>query len=200
MREEFVAGRDFSQRYLGTYGWYTTDSNKKILVYIDNIDDYSMRFKDAKGGVYSANANKGVFFEFLPLNKGVYNSASRDDVLFVRRIPARQWSRGIHRNNTEILSLSGKIGTRVDFQSLGDIFLDTDRNKFIHDYMEGKRTCVALSDALCFIGGDVYIYNNPIGTVDKRTNKIVLTTDTFFQECMDAVVKFGLPMQVVVGN
>jgi len=126
MFEKFtsVGHGDFKQRYLGTYGFFK-EGNKRVLVQIKAIDRNQVTFIDRNKIVYYLNADRDsdIGFEFIPPKTSWYNVGG-GDCLLVRRIPARQYLRGICDRNTQIIGcITG--GKPVDFAALIAIFEST---------------------------------------------------------------------------
>lgn len=114
---------DFRQRYQGTYGHFRRGS-KQTLVRLDkvDVDNHVVIFVDKDGLSYDVQADAGdetIGFDFLPPKMSYHNTPSGTCLL--RRIPQRQFSRGISERNISIRNMSGQ-GIQVDFKSLGDIF------------------------------------------------------------------------------
>lgn len=197
MREEFTSEnrRDFAQKYAKTFGWYATESGKRILVQIGDVGDYEVPFKDGLGNPYSARANKGVMFEFLQLNRGLYNRRT-DDVVYASRSPQRQYQRGISTTNTKLYSMKSLAPLGITFDVLEEVSSPMPVGGLVTQFLSGKRTCVALSEQLAFVGESVYLYDNCIGSV--KNGKITLETDTFHQEVLDMVARHALPLEIVV--
>jgi hypothetical protein len=207
LREQFVSDaqgqRDFIQRYIGTYGWYPTESGKKILVYLEQVVDNQLRFKDVDGTPYRANADTEVFFEFVPLKKGLYNRVKDDDVICVQRRPQRQWQRGVTDNNTNIISLrerakssmnvGGAVG--VSFEFLQEILKDREVQAQA-SFFAGERKNVALNRNFAIIGGKVFVFTLQIGTYKDR--EITLKDAMFAQEIADLIRDKKFPVTVKV--
>lgn len=196
MREEFTsAGQaDFQQRYVGTYGWYPTN-NKKHLVLLEEISGGELSFRDSEGTPYRAYADKGVMFDFIPLNKGVYNLQNTDDVIYVNRVPARQWQRGISAANTALFSFAEQQNRTVVFKLLEDIFRDPPIDP--RSLMENaKRRYIALSNQFCIADDMLYVYHLQIGK--RIENEFVLNSNLFEQEVKDLVKRLGLQINVRV--
>lgn len=189
--------RDFSQRYAGTYGWYHSDSGNKILVRVTEVDESSVRFEDKNGIAYSALCDKGNVFEFLPLERAVYNLVN-DDVVISERVPARQWKRGICRENTSFQSLS-KTGGRMDFSFglLEEVFSQRPNLFYLDSFLEDKRQNVALNSMISFVGINVCVYNRVVGNVNKKAGEILVTNKIYLQEIRDIVRDSFLPYTVM---
>lgn len=114
---------DFRQRYQGTYGYFHR-GGKTLLVRLDKVDVDHNRvvFVDKDGLSYEVAGDAdddSIGFDFLPPKMAYHNTPSGTYLL--RRIPQRQFSRGLSERNITIRTLSG-AGIGVDFTSLHNIF------------------------------------------------------------------------------
>ena len=192
---------DFSARYRGTYGFFLTEPGTKLLVNVTFVDRREARFTDIRGGEYSAYADSGLKFEFIPVNRGFFNTEQHS--YFLNRIPARQWHRGICGNNTAILLLGHKWQTLSGssdafFAALQSIFVDPppDIKEVFTQYMTDKRPSCALSKNFLLHNGDVYFLRQQVGTIDKAA-KIKLESDLVVQEVKDAIKRADIPAEVI---
>lgn len=184
--------RDFGPRYVDTYAFYQTSPEKKpTLVYITNSDEHSVSFQMTKGGFeYNAKRDSGTFFEFIQVDKQWVLGRSGKPYL-MQRVPARQWRRGISRNNTSILSYNPKMGLDmegVNFSTLGDIYCN-----------EAKKEVCEFADVLskhflAVYDGPLLFYREPVGKViTKDTRRIIqLPSDSMVtQEVVDVLRRTG---------
>jgi hypothetical protein len=185
---------DFRQRYSNTYGWYNHEG-KKVMVHVDEVFEDEVHFSDKNGVKYNAIADKGVTFEFLPVQRGVYNYVN-DDLLYVSRKPARMWKRGIAMDNTNFYSFR-KGAVRPDFSMLETVF-GTPATNPITDWVKGKRNNVALSPQFSVYDNKVFLYDQKIGVY--KTGVITLDTNLFSQEITDLIRKNDLAYTVEVAN
>jgi len=192
MREVFTsAGRqDFRQRYEGTFGWYANDG-KRLLVSVDRVLDGVMHFSDQNKVQYSANADKGVGFEFLPVERGLHNIDS--DMVYMYRKVARQYKRGICPDNTVIRSFSTWDYIKIKHDVLEKLFTPVKVEEYINDWRNGKRVGVAFSQQFGVFKNNVVVYDNVIGKFDDETFKV---NPLFKQEIQDIMKKYGLPYSV----
>lgn len=196
MIEEYTANgsRDFQQRYKDTYGWYITDKGNKVFVKLSEVGTTALKFVDAKENVYTALADKGNRFEFIPLERGLFNSASEDAVVYCQRVPARQWRRGIHQQNTSLTKIGGAYNLEVNFKSLLDI-MEAHANKvYVNQWKQGGRHTAAFNPMFGVVNRALYNYNRIIGSLDKK--RIVLDNSLFLQEVMDIVQEYDLKLEV----
>lgn len=89
---------DFAKRYNHTFCWLLRGT-EKIFIYINNINEDKIEFSTGGTIKYTALADSGVTFEFIPVDRGWYNT-SDGDIVYLTRVPERQWRRGISINNT----------------------------------------------------------------------------------------------------
>lgn len=195
MREEYKANewRDFKQRYEGTYGWYETDSGKKVLVLLTEVTDKELRFIDKSENSYTAIPDKGNTFQFLPIERGVHNITG--DIIYCERIPARQWRRGLHISNTRMTSLLSNKHRAPDFGILEQIFEQKD-DSLLRAFQKNGTGSAALNSTFSIVGKAVKCYSINIGTFLK--GKITLDNPLFHQEICDVVRDLQLPITVEV--
>ncbi len=181
--EEFTSNgaRDFRQRYQGTYGYFTTDSGKRILVFMASVDEYKTTFVDAAGVEYTAIADKGICFEFIPLEKRLF--IFEDGLCLASRRPARQWQRGICAANSRMDELSYMIGHDITFKSVKAydtrVFANSMENLGRQPILINKMMGVSKNLGL-------YLYNTKIGEVVSSGNKILIRNKAFLQEVIDS--------------
>lgn len=175
--------RDFNQRYVETYGWYTS-KDKEILVRVESATESVATFVDADGIQYSANADKGVKFKFVPLNRTLFQY--KTGVVLVERKPARQYKRGICLQNTRIRSIVAATNSQLDFELI---------NAYINPkYPVVSERYTLINKSFCLVDGRyIYLYNMIIGHYSPFTNTYSLIYPMFRQEFCDAVRDAGLP-------
>ncbi len=193
MLEEFtgLGARDFRQRYNHSYGYFTNPStNKKILVYMSVINDRSAEFKDQRDNVYTANADAGVSFEFIPVKKRLFVC---DNTIYLQeRQPARMWARGINSQNTRITSVKTLAKVDLNFKR---VVAAMEQERYV-EVSEG----MLLSNIFCILENRVYVYNQCIGKWDAEKQIIDLNDQMFYQELVDLVKKLEKPWKVQYGN
>lgn len=198
MKEEFKSDhwKDFAQRYQGTYGWYEGSDSGRILVYLNKVSEDRLSFLDKKGLAYFARPDQNNFFTFFPVEKGCYNYGE-DDVISVRRHPARQWKRGLCQDNTTIESLSTKGNIGVGFDVLEHIFTEKP-NRALERFKAAGIGNVAFNRTLAHVNGKLYIYNNVIG--EFKNGIFQLDNPLFGQEVEDVVKRHQLQVSVVAAK
>lgn len=190
-------GRDFRQRYSGTFGRYTTESGKKITVYVNELTDQEVLFNDINGVNLSARVNSGVEFEFYPLNRRLTDH--NKTILYSCRKPDRQWKRGVCIDNTKIIDLARGMEIPVGHTVVDAIynsqanFLDT-----FNQFKKGSRTNFLLSDKFAVVNGHVYLYDKPIGKFKNLEEVDVLPL--FVQEVKDSIARNNLPLKVTLND
>jgi hypothetical protein len=168
--------RDFRQRYQGTMGWLIKESGEQELVYIDNVDDAYTSFIDNSGQRCVAKHNMGVEFSFTQLERGWFNSPRYP--VFISRIPARQWQRGICAANTSMRFpyKDSLAAIDVTIESVGECLMATSS--------ETKKP-VVLSKFFCVYEGKVWFLDKQIG--QEKDGTITLDDDTYRQELSDTI-------------
>lgn len=185
MKEACTQGtsRDFRQRYQSTVGLYTAPNGVKSYVWIKAVDEEGVSFEDIKGGDYRAVNDTGVEFEFTQVPLGWFNSSLGP--LFVSRIPARQYQRGISKGNTRIQNSNFENKT-VSLSLVSD-FLTYDK-----PYTGQKNW--ALSKHFAIINGHIFCFDRQIGEVEGTIIK--LTCAVVQQELIDTIGRKNLPFIV----
>lgn len=198
MRDSLTSdnSRDFIQRYVGTFGWYLDDEKKeRVLVYVAGVANNQVRFTNARGAEYFAKADAGVQFEFIPVNKGWFNTTV--GLYYLERHPERQWHRGIHPNNTKAFR-GNLLPQPVNFVTISTVFnhgvpLAEAFAKFKSDAAYG----VALSNHFAIINADVYLFRYKIGVYDKVSGVIKLKEKLVLQELSDVIKRNRIGIEVV---
>lgn len=194
--------RDFAARYLHTWGFYTSESNKKQLVYVSNVNNRRVRFVDKNQSTpndyYEALVDKGIEFEFIPVNKGYYNT--NEGTFLLTRVPARQWKRGISVENTKCAQLKDTlVNVVLSHKLLSDIFDNSalDYNNIWEQFQKQKRVSAAISPHFALnMNGGFYFFDKQVGVLKGEI--IVLKTNVVFQEVTDVLRKHNIALSVVV--
>jgi hypothetical protein len=189
MFEKFTATTvgDFRQRYEGTYGLFKRGKDS-LLVCLTRVRGPSdtnepfVEFKDSKGVTFKVNIteeNSDIGFEFLPPKSAYYNIEGGTPWL-LKRIPAKQYSRGICGKNTSIRNGRG-ANLSVDFDSLISIFeraVSPEKAYNPADITDTTGTKgVAISPAFAFFWAQktIMCYEKTIGTIDLVDGELVIT-------------------------
>ncbi len=188
--------RDFRQRYEGTIGFFHNDL-RKILVRMTSVSDRKASFEDSKGNEFFAYTDSGVEFEFIPVDKGFYNTFA--GAVLLQRVPERQWHRGISPTNTQAAFLYKDtfLPKAVDIDLISDIFEDAvSIDKAMGDFLSGKLPSLALSKHFAVTNNNFYFYNKVVGTVSK-TREIKLSSNAIEQEVQDLLRRKEYPFTLV---
>jgi hypothetical protein len=188
---------DFRQRYLGTYGWFHT-GGRKLLVYVNEVSDREVVFSDRQGTSYNVFRDSGLEFEFIPVDRGWFNTVN--GAVYLARVPARQWHRGICKSNTQIYTPTKEgsfTATGVGIRILSEIFENKVTVKDALDkYVVGSNS-VALSKHFAITPAAKFaFYDQLVGTVDHKEGKFTLTlTDNLIhQEVSDLIRRNNYPI------
>lgn len=201
MKEEFTSAgsRDFRQRYEQTFGWYTSESQQRILVMLESVSEAGVKFRDSRKNQYTALPDVGNQFEFLSPVKRLF--AVKDDIYLIQRRAARQFQRGVSSSNTTIIKLPIGVPVSVNFSNVAAAFTPTVRVGFERKwaaYEEGMRNSMLLSDLFAVCQDNLFLYKEVVGKVDRKAKKIVLTDGTFRQEVADVLRDNGINYSVEV--
>lgn len=175
MLEKFtrVDAGDFRQRYQGTFGYFRRGASRQ-LVRLDRVDTEHSRvtFVDAHGINYELFADSddaSIGFDFLPPKMAFHNTPSGTYLL--RRVPQRQFSRGLSHRNVSIRSVCGEE-IYINFSSLSDIFENPispkdafDRAWSLKPNTQERSFAISPQFACDFTYGRVFCFHDPIGTV-----------------------------------
>lgn len=198
MKEEFKSDfwSDFRQRYQGTYGWFEKDNHEKLLVYLRQVDEDRLSFQDKDGFKFTANADQGNTFTFIPVVRGCFNYGE-NGVVVTRRLPARMWKRGVCDENTSIFSLDKQRALSVTFPTLEGVFGNKPNTAFAR-FKQTLTGNAAIDNVFSVVGDGLYLYENRIGEYANR--EFTLTSDLFQQEVNDLVNRHHFPIIVSVGK
>lgn len=183
MLEKFssINARDYHQRYEGTYGFFTSDSNVRTLVKLNRVvsdadDRPFIDFVDALGANYRLLADADRGFEFIPPKSSWYNTSN--GAVFVQRIAQRQWTRGVSRRNTQIYLLTedGLTAVPVDFPYLTEIYAKETPVEFQKLKATGKSFALSSQIAVHLPTNQLLILGQPSGKVSLDTSN---GTDVF---------------------
>ena len=191
-----VNSGDFQRRYMGTYGWLV-EGDKKSLVYIHKTDEEHVYFRMDGDLTYHARRDSGVQFEFIPVNRGWFNTHDNTGVYYMRRYPARQWKRGICTNNTQIWMAhqNGYVPYELTWKVLESIFkIGFDP----HNPTDISKRPVALSKDFAIIGDTLWFNDKSVGTVNY--NEITLENTLIEQELRDLIRRRNYNLVVKVDH
>jgi len=212
MFEKFTSkdSNDFRQRYQGTFGYFI-GKGKRTLTRLDNIvcdgrNSY-VEFSDRDGVNYLLkpdSEDQGMGFEFIPPKAAYFNTKIGNPRL-VKRIPARQYQRGICDRNTSIQDMKS-LPFPVSFDSLIPLFEEKiGVREALQVALKSKHGArgVALSNqfAICFGNNVLRCLDQAIGfaTYDVATETFQVELDSkelWQQELTDVFKRNG--MKVVI--
>lgn len=208
MFEKFTSlhSRDFQQRYHNTYGFYVNKkTSSTVLVKLIDIGRSVVLFNDKDGMEYRlrADAEEDIGFSFIPPKSGWHNT-SLGGVL-VRRVPARQWSRGICSKNTSIgTPLMHRYD--VDFDMLAKIFVEkTAFDKALAAFQKKSsenNSFLALSEqfSISYASKKLYCFDIVIGEWEEveGIHKVKLEVrELWQQEVRDAFSRRSMKVELV---
>lgn len=182
--------RDFIQRYVDTYGWLLRDNGTRKFVHIKQAEEGRLYYETDGSADFYALQDRGQIFEFIPVNKGWFNGT--DGPVFLNRVPARQWKRGISGSNTEIQKFKNKILINyiLNYTELSKVFNDDFNIKNYPDTFKPG----ALSKHFCLVNNNLWFYDTVIGILEGTTFK--LFNDIVSQELKDLIKRKGWQLHV----
>lgn len=182
--------RDFIQRYVDTYGWLLRDDGSRKFVHITQAEEGRLYYETDGSVEFYARQDGGQIFEFIPVNKGWFNGT--DGPVFLSRVPARQWKRGISGSNTEIQKFNGGVLQNyiLNYTELSKVFNDDFNVKnYPNTFKSG-----ALSKHFCLVNNNLWFYDTVIGILEGTTFK--LSNDIVAQELKDLIKRKGWQLHV----
>lgn len=202
--------RDFQQRYEGTFGFYR-DEKGKHLVRLVAVGDTACSFVDAKGIDYILNADteRDIGFDFLPPKSQYFNT--KKGAVYVQRIAARQFQRGISPKNIEIYRMAdyGLAPEKVGFQVLETIFnSDVATKTALQALLDKKAPSAAISHNIALNSGcsesgttaSLFVLGNPVAMwkLEEGTVNVTMVDEEklFAVEIADAFKRLGVPVNV----
>lgn len=195
MIEEFKndGWKDFQQRYSGTFGWFEDSAGKKVLVQVGACDSTTLVFNGADKMPFYAKADAGNKFTFIPTTRGAYQYL--DTVLVVNRIPARQYKRGICRENTQLYDLVRRVNLLPTFENLAVIFGPPD-NTPVLQWCKERTGNICLDGVFSIVKECVYAYDKIIGVYSMKDKLVKLDCDVFKQELTDTFTRLQVDVLV----
>lgn len=186
---EFTSGgaRDFRQRYLGVFGFFPKENGQDVLVRMTDINENKSIFEDKEGVTYTAYANRGVFFKFVPIERKLFMHKGK--VCLAQRRVARQYSRGINEVNTAFTYLSGYDTCSVSFDTVHSYTQPIPEQKLNPEQY-------ILSPMFSIVNTHLYVYDRRIGVYSHVRDVLTVSNDLFIQEVKDAVARRGLATKV----
>jgi len=187
---------DFRARYEGTYGFLKkTPESPAKLVHIQGVNRRTVSFVTCEGQEGYVNADSGINFEFLPITRGWYELEDR--AVFLTRVPARQWQRGISNKNTSAKTFdqSGSLTQEpLGLEMLEKIFVTKPQSN-LKGFIGKKIQHYVLSKFVVLRDNKVYFLGNHQAgtyTIMNGKVKIKLNDDLILQEMSDTVRRQGL--------
>jgi hypothetical protein len=162
----------------------------KLFVHLREADGVNMYFDTGGSMLYSAKINSGVMFSFIPVDRGWF-TAKDGRVLFLQRVPERQWKRGISSNNTRVTNIDGMYTEKLTYPVLESIFM---RDETIMPYAKGRPFRISKHFAVSS-KQDVYFYNQHIGFLEDDTIEID-KAHPLEQELCDAIKRNNVQFKV----
>lgn len=203
MFEKFTMaeGSNFRQRYQNTYGFFKKKDQQtlvKILEVGAGENSNQMIFVDSNDLKYTLKADSddpSIGFEFLYPKLGYHNTQS--GTYLMRRIVARQYSRGLCQVNTRIESVEG-ANRPVAFPILLDIFT----TKLPAKEAKDKFNSFALSNAFAISVKHqaIMCYGTPIGKVSQKNEGGPLEIKLFEPNLWAVEVNDALRRENIGGN
>lgn len=160
---------DFRRRYSGTYGFLESEEIPRKFVHLTGADHTAVYFTDNTRQNFHINADAGIFFEFIPVNRGWFK-AKDDNLYYLQRVPARQWQRGICPANTQMFQMTavGPVGVPLSYSRLESVFNCKDNYEISNLMLERKQFALSKQFAVC-PSGVLYWYLQPIGNYNQGT-------------------------------
>lgn len=189
---------DFRARYQGTYGYFIDpDNGKRTPVFVSGANANKVTFIDADGRNLFANVDAGIEFEFIPVDRGFFQTID-NHVYYLERVPARQWKRGICFENTKVCLL--KENLKLVQPDLLQLISKVAPINCVNSWAAWSTSRpVALSKHFAISTEQrLYFYNKCIGTVDHKEKVIKLANDMLQQELSDLFRRNNMEVSISV--
>lgn len=172
MFDKFLSAnaRDFSQRYQGTYGFFRNKEEKPWLAKITAVEG-TVTFINKAGVPFELAPDRpdDIGFQFIPPRSGYFNTTF--GTIYVKRVAARQFQRGISDRNTQLFLLQEDWGFKqlpVNFQWLEAVYdssitVATAYRKFL----EGSLFSVAINNQFAIDKQVVRVYEHEVGSIEE---------------------------------
>lgn len=179
---------DFSRRYNHTYCWLLR-GQEKLFVFIEDITPDAVKFSCGGNMSFSARADTDTKFEFIPVDRGWYNT-SDGSILHLSRVPERQWRRGISNGNT-VAHDAALFPVDLTYKRLASVFNHANPRAF------DLRNSHALSKHFAWSANKegLFFHHALIGTAQDGDKFMV--DHQFVQEVTDAVRRAKINMGVI---
>lgn len=177
---------EFKARYYGTYGFLKAPSGKKLAVLITESGSSYTMCRDMDGNSYRLNNDTGCELEFTQVPNG-WHTIHPGKVVYIYRLPERQWKRGISPENTGIKTFDNKGNLyQIDFEPeiIQQIFYPTEM-----EYEPTGIECGTYGKFFAWGINKIYVKDIEIGTVDHKTASIKLSLPIIEQELKDALAR-----------
>jgi hypothetical protein len=189
--------RDWQQRYGGTFGFLMRGSERVLVQFTDQTENY-VYFKTESDGIsYHAKINAGTSFEFIQVDNAWFNGKS-GTVYLLSRLPNRQWRRGICKANTSVLMSQGNYVDQasISFKILNDIYYTATPDYSCKGLISTQR---AISRSFAIVHPYLYFYDQVVGKLNENT--IVLNSKGVLikQELTDVMRRNGYDKFYQVG-
>lgn len=188
---------DFRARYNGTYGFFIDpDTGKRLPVQVTNATSRVVEFTDITGRALLAKVDSGLEFEFIPVDRGFVQLVD-GRTIYLQRIPARQWHRGISPHNTTKHLLTSSLNPTEEPSFLEIISSLTDKSPaelFAGLVSKRLHTCALSKHFAIAADHSFYFLNKRVG--EYYDGVITLFTDMVVQEVSDLIKRQNLPIQV----
>ena len=202
MFEKFTLaeGSNFRQRYQNTYGFFKKKDQSTLVKILDvgGEDNAQMTFLDHNDLKYTLKADSddpSIGFEFIYPKLGYHNTQS--GTYLMRRVVARQYSRGLCSVNTRIETVDG-AHRPIAFPLLLDIYT----TKMSAKEAKEKFTSFALSNAFAISVKHqaILCYGTPIGKVSQKKENDPLEIKLFEPTLWSVEVNDALRRENIGGN
>lgn len=194
---------DVAKYYKGSFVKFPQTGD--YLCTVDSVDPSRIVGKifspDANGSwaprPYQLPFGEGVEIDFVLPKKSYFNYKGR--ALFLYRIPARQYRKGITTENTSVMGLGEKGGWNPTIPDFDMLTAYVNKQLFLPFGTNAKSYAVAARMAVTKCGY-LYIDKVRIGTVDMKKKEIMVRDQLFVHEVEKVLQVHSQSFKVVVGQ
>jgi len=196
---EFISSnwRDIQKYYDGTYIKFAEYGDRLFYVsrttpeMIEGTDEDDTIFQLHLSDAHPYNVN------YVLPHKATFQW--NDNVYMMRRIPARQYRRGLCSDNTSIISVATGNNVDISFKSLKAFTAKPQYSSFRDAFFaKGRFKAIALSPRLTYLrNGSILVDTTKVATFDFHQKKIVLHHKIFLPEIMQHMVDHNETFEVI---
>jgi len=175
--------RDVSKYYEGTY--IKLPEYGDMLFFVQRVRESMITGINEDDTVFEIHLNEKAPFhlDYILPHRAVFQFGQ--DAVSLRRVPARQYRRGLHSDNTKIVSVTNGEGYPLSFDLL-KAFVNKQKYVLLSEALEDRGTfrSVALTSRMSYVraGRELRIDNTTVAVISKAERIIKMTRPIFSKE------------------